>query len=222
MEKLYYADSSYTKRIITFIGAILTYYASWYFGRDILMSLFHGYIKDGLLQPKLFFSHVLIYGSIFSAICSYLFIYIAYKNKVLKLPKFMSNIKEAFLYGFSSALILSFLVVLYWLSQDYNFKFLVNWPSVFGNIFSNLYEEVSYRALLVGATLALFRNKWIAIVIPSIIMVSTHTQYPLEFKCIVFLGSCVFCYVYIRTCNLVSPWASHQASDMILDTILKV
>ncbi|WP_412470001.1 MULTISPECIES: type II CAAX prenyl endopeptidase Rce1 family protein [unclassified Halobacteriovorax] len=221
-EKLYYEDCELLKRVAVFIMAITIYYVSWYYGKDILMNLFYGYIKNGVLKPKLFFSHLLIYGSIFSAICSYIMIFIAYKLGVIRLPKYLVNIKAALLYGIVSALVLSVLFIIYWLIRGYDFQFLINSQSILGNIFSNYYEEISYRALLVGVSLALFRNKWIAIVIPSLIMVSTHTQYPFEFKCLVFLGSCFFSYVYIRTSNLVSSWSSHQVSDIVLDTILKV
>lgn len=74
-KKLYYEDCELLKRVAVFIMAITIYYVSWYYGKDILMNLFYGYIKNGVLKPKLFFSHLLIYGSIFSAICSYIMIF---------------------------------------------------------------------------------------------------------------------------------------------------
>jgi membrane protease YdiL (CAAX protease family) len=107
-----------------------------------------------------------------------------------------------------------------WILTGRHFQFTVDWYSIGGNLFSNFYEEVEYRALLLPASIYLFRSKWAAFFVSALIMGLTHSDYPLFLQSGVAVASFIMAIVYYKTGNLLAPWLTHQVSDMILDAIL--
>lgn len=94
--------------------------------------------------------------------------------------------------------------------------------SVMGNLFSNGYEEVQYRVLIMFAGLYLFRNRWAAIVLSGAVFGLTHAQYPVGLRLVVALSGAVFAWAYSETGSFLAPWAAHQFADVLLDCLLKL
>jgi membrane protease YdiL (CAAX protease family) len=90
-----------------------------------------------------------------------------------------------------------------------------------GNVFSNYYEELSYRGLLMQAAWAATGSRNAAVVVSSAVFGWTHFQGPhgAEFAIAAGVAGCVFGALAIRTRSLGGAWVAHQISDMILDSL---
>jgi membrane protease YdiL (CAAX protease family) len=90
---------------------------------------------------------------------------------------------------------------------------------MFGNLFSNFYEELTYRGLIFAALLFALPNKWFAIFASGFIFTWSHTNQPLYLIIGTVLLGVGMAYPYYRTGNLLTPYLVHQISDMILDSL---
>ena len=218
--ELYNENASLMKRTLFFIASILMYY---YVSHDFKYFGFFNWLYSNFANESnsLLMKHIFVWGTPSSALTCYILILIGWRLDILNLPRFRVNMVSAIKYGAMYALSFSIIVILYCLALGYGLKFSNSFQSIVGNLFSNFYEEIGYRALLTASTLALFRNKWVGIIVPSLIMTMTHNQYPYEILVSVFAGSAVMSFVYVKYKNLLAPVVCHQVMDMIVDTIVK-
>ena len=125
-------------------------------------------------------------------------------------------------YGIIGGLILTVIIAVPWYITGGNFVFEIPWYGILGNLFSNLYEVIIFRVLILLAFLYLFKNKTVAILASSILFGLAHQQYPLIGQLFVAFNGIILSLVFVKTKNVISTWVSHQVSDMILDTIIKL
>jgi len=213
-------ENSLIKRVTFFVVSFVLYYYSLSFKYFGLFQNIYDYLDPA--KNNLFLKHLLLYGHISSAITCSIFILLGIRFKILNVPLLIKGSNVSAIEGIKSGLLMALPVIAYWYVRGYEFQFSNSISDITGNIFSNFYEEIGYRMLLVGSSIALFRNKYIAIILPSLMMAYVHDQYPLEIQGIVFYASIVLCFYYIKTKSIITPWVSHQVGDMILDTALKV
>ena len=84
------------------------------------------------------------------------------------------------------------------------------------NIFSNLYEEILFRGLVLALCLK-YWNKTIGIVFTSVLFGLSHG---IDEKGIfIIVISVIMGWAVVKAKNLWAGWVSHQTSDMIIDTI---
>jgi len=100
------------------------------------------------------------------------------------------------------------------------FQLKLNPLVMFGNLFSNFYEELIYRGVLLGLLLKfLGKQTALAIILSSIIFVQGHLHYPFFLVSAVFLSGVYWCHLAIRSKSLLPVWISHCIMDFIADTI---
>jgi|GEM_PF-2041204 len=207
------------KRLLYFFLAL----AVLYFGHDIvnpwLRHLIRPFFAAFDTNQKLFFGH-LLWFSLGGAFVTYLFILVSVKLQIIKPVSFVRSPGHAVAYGFMGGGFICAFMILLWILTGRHFQLEINWYSICGNLFSNFYEEVEYRALLIPASLYLFRNKWAAFSISAVIMAAAHYDYPLQLQVCVGTASFITAVIYFETGNLLAPWISHQLSDVVLDAIL--
>ena len=214
------APTSIAKRASYFALTISVLYLGMYVVNPLVAVFIKPFLASFSGGPKLLFGHLFKF-SLTSAAVAYIFIFLSARNGIVNLPSLTRNFNASISWGLAGTLILCIFTVLVWVFAGGKFQFTVNFYSIFGNIFSNLYEEVVYRALLLPAALLLLRNKWLALLVPTIIMAATHANYPWYLQLCVGLASLVMSLAYYETGNLFAPWLIHQLSDMVLDSILK-
>ncbi|HEY3806833.1 MAG TPA: CPBP family intramembrane glutamic endopeptidase [Kofleriaceae bacterium] len=90
-----------------------------------------------------------------------------------------------------------------------------------GNVFSNYYEELSYRGLLMQAAWAATGSRVGAVVLSSLVFGWSHMHgsHATEMAIGATIAGCVFGALAIRTRSLGGAWVAHQVSDMILDSL---
>jgi membrane protease YdiL (CAAX protease family) len=92
---------------------------------------------------------------------------------------------------------------------------------MFGNVFSNYYEELTYRGLLMQAAWAATGSRVAAVVLSSLVFGWTHMHgsHAMVMAIGATIAGCVFGALAIRTRSLGGAWVAHQVSDMILDSL---
>ena len=132
------------------------------------------------------------------------------------------KIKKAMLYGLIGGLFISILITFVWYLTGNEFKFEISLYKNLGDVFSNFYEELGFRVLVMSGFLYLFRNRLLAIMGSSIIFGLVHQQYSIGMMLLVMFDGVIYSLLYLKTRNVIAPWFSHQISDLILDSILVV
>ena len=167
----------------------------------------------------LFLRHLLVFSLPLAAGCLLAHLVLSRMGVVrpLALPRTRHALGVGLLFGGAATL----LTVLEWAALGRAFQFAPHGWSILGNLFSNLYEETFYRVLLIPVLLYAFRNAAAAVVGSSLIFALTHHAYPFFLQVAVFAAGLCFGLAFLRTGNLLAPWAAHQLSDVVLDTILK-
>lgn len=135
-------------------------------------------------------------------------------------PRFRDRAGRAALEGTSGAALLVIGAVATWWALGLPFGWNPSLLDFAGNLFSNAYEEIAYRGLILSAALYAFRRRWLAVLLSAAVFAGTHASYPPHLIALVGLAGVIFGAVYVRTGNLLAPWLAHQLSDMVLDTIL--
>ena len=171
--------------------------------------------------PKLFLNHLFISSFPMALLCL-ITIFLFVKLNLFVPLQFKRNIKSSLIQGAISGLLIVIATTIYWILSGRQFQIDINGWSIAGNLFSNLWEEISFRGLIFVAVLYCFRIPWIAILISSLIFGLAHSQYPFSLKILVGSAGAVCAYVYGKTGNLLAPWLSHQITDTILDIFLKL
>ena len=91
--------------------------------------------------------------------------------------------------------------------------------SIVGNVFSNAYEELIYRGLLLFAVWSAFRNRWIAIVLSGAVFGLTHYHYPWMLRAYVAAVGVVLGWLAASRRDLATPYLAHDLSDWVLDAL---
>ena len=213
-------DHPLKKRIVIF---------SVIFGAAILWAAFFDpfYIRVLRYYPRpdnpglnLLLKHVFVFGMsnfLFCLAC----LYILTRYKIFRKVS-CAVTKDSILRGFFWGTIVIVFAVSQWLYYGLNFQFDINYWSITGNLFSNFYEEIIFRAFLIPLFYYLFRNIRPAVFFSSVIFAVVHARYPLFLQLTVFVSGVCFAVSYLRSKTVFAPWLSHQLVDTILDAILKL
>lgn len=92
---------------------------------------------------------------------------------------------------------------------------------VFGNLFSNLYEEIIYRGLMFNALARIMGARWPALLLSSVVFGAMHVQYPMSGQAMVAVMGLVMGCVYVKTKSLWGAWLSHMTVDVLFDVFVK-
>ncbi len=169
--------------------------------------------------PRLLAGHLLTWQAPQTAVAALTF-FLLVRTGVLKWPRGVS-LASTLRWGVVSGLAITAVTAAIWFLAGPGFQVDVNFWKMAGNLVSNYYEELAFRGLLFGATLYAFRSFWPAAILSGLAFGLGHTQYPLVFRVFATTVGVVWALAYWRTRTLLSPWLSHQLSDMLLDTFLK-
>ncbi len=90
-----------------------------------------------------------------------------------------------------------------------------------GNVFSNYYEELIYRGLLLQAAWAMTGSRIGGVVLSSALFGWSHAHgsHAAFMAVAASVAALVFGWLTVRTRSLGGAWAAHQISDMILDSL---
>jgi len=130
--------------------------------------------------------------------------------------------KEAWLAGLVSglglsALVLAVLAVLGTVVVEPH----PNWPVLFANFVSNVYEEFIYRGVILGLLLKVLDRPRIAAVISSALFCQGHLHYPAPLIATVFVAGLTWAWLTIRYRSLWPAWISHTLADTIVDNLFR-
>ena len=98
-----------------------------------------------------------------------------------------------------------------------------NWPVLFANFVSNLYEEVIFRGAILGLLLKILDGKhtWLAVVVSAALFCQGHLHYPAALLAVVFVAGLVWAWMTVRYRSLWPAWFSHTLADAIVDNLFK-
>ncbi|HTR50741.1 MAG TPA: CPBP family intramembrane glutamic endopeptidase [Kofleriaceae bacterium] len=129
--------------------------------------------------------------------------------------------RRALAIGAIAGVALSALVVVVGVALGERVHFHPDGWSMAGNVFSNYYEEVTYRGLLMQTAWCATGSRIGGVVLSSAVFGWSHMHGSHAlFKAIaVAIAGGVFGALAIRTRSLGGAWTAHQVSDMILDSL---
>jgi len=170
--------------------------------------------------PGLLFKHIFVFGMSDCLFClACLRILTHYKIfKKVSWAVTKDSIFQGMLWGMP---VIAF-AVSQWLYYGLNFQFRIDHQSIAGNMFSNFYEEIIFRAFWLPLFYYLFRNIRPAIFFPSVLFALVHYKYPPFLQFTVFIGGLCFAVSYVRSGTIFAPWLAHQLVDTVADAIFKL
>lgn len=205
------------------VGVLLISFAAFFIARDVLspwvQRTFFGFQDTLAPGPKLFIGHLVSWQGAQTLVAATLLLAFV-RTGLMKGPE-RPEVRASLRWGIGMGLGLSVFTATLWFFAGPGFGVDVNVWKMAGNLFSNFYEELGYRALLFGAGLVAFRNFWPAAILAGLAFGLSHQQYPMAFRLITAGVGVVAAAAYFRSGSLLAPWIGHQLSDMILDTFLK-
>lgn len=92
---------------------------------------------------------------------------------------------------------------------------------ILGNLFSNFYEELIYRAFLVTALEVALGSFWAAAALSSFAFGYAHAQYPVPLRALIGASGLLWCWTRRRTGSLWTPYLSHELLDVIGDSLVR-
>jgi membrane protease YdiL (CAAX protease family) len=110
-----------------------------------------------------------------------------------------------------------------------------DWWEHAGNLFSNLYEEIIYRGLIIVAIISLLKKKtssnavwenllwwhaWLGIVISGIVFGLVHTQYPLPHQLVLAIQGGASAWIFLKTKSIWTCWIQHVLIDVLMATLV--
>jgi len=211
---------SFKKRFLIFLFISFPLFISFKFINPFLGSQLKMVLSSPDKGLNLFLGHLLFFCFPHAIFCLMAYV-LLFKMKIFKkisFPDFKLSMKSGLLFGSA----ISIFTIIEWVILGLPFQFNPNLWSIFGNVFSNLYEETFYRLLLIPLFLYVFQSTSFSIFSSSFIFAVTHSQYPFFLQIAVFAAGVCFGLSFIHSRNILGPWIGHQFSDMILDTILKL
>jgi membrane protease YdiL (CAAX protease family) len=98
-----------------------------------------------------------------------------------------------------------------------------NYPVMFANFVSNLYEEFIFRGAILGLLLAVLgrERRWPAALISAALFCQGHLHYPPLLVGTVFVAGVTWAWMTIRYRSLWPAWVSHTLADTIVDALFK-
>jgi membrane protease YdiL (CAAX protease family) len=98
-----------------------------------------------------------------------------------------------------------------------------NWPVLFANLVSNLYEEFIYRGVILGLLLKVLdgRHSWLAAALSAALFTQGHLHYPVALVALVFVAGLTWAWLTIRYRSLWPAWFSHTLADWIIEGLFK-
>lgn len=196
------------------------------------------YVGFGLLTPelapsvearfpdnaglRLFLQHVFTFSLPTAVTCMALWVILAQVGTV-EAPHFVSgpDFVRHLGMGVIAGTALALLTLGLGSSFEQQIEFHPNGWRIAGNAFSNFYEELVYRGLLLHAFWAATGSRIGAIVLSSVVFGWSHGGGPNgEAKMVAAaIAGCLFAILAVRTRSLLAPWAAHQVADTILDSL---
>lgn len=211
------------------LAAVLAY-CSWFFPSP----QFRQFIRDLAGQPAyegawVAAEHLLLYTTLCAGVCLVVWWALARRGLVVRpVESFGFRHKEKAIlgWGFLSglavfALSLGAAVVVIPEDKLVLGLFFSGWVIV-GNLFSNLYEEIIYRGLLLVAVGRALDSRILAVVLTSVLFGAVHTQYPLSGRIVVGVMGAVAGLAYLKTGSLWAAWLNHMTVDVLMDTFLQL
>ncbi|HNY13846.1 MAG TPA: CPBP family intramembrane metalloprotease [Candidatus Wallbacteria bacterium] len=213
-------DHSLRTRLAIFSSIIAATLLWVMFSNAFITGFLQNFLRLDNPGPNLLLRHIFIFGMpdfLFCLAC----LHILARYKLFKKISFKVT-KDAFIHGLIAGMALAGFAVAQWLLYGLKFQFVVNYWSITGNLFSNFYEEIIFRAFMIPLFNYLFRNIQPAVFFSSLIFALVHARYPLFLQLTVFVGGFCFAISYVRTKTVFAPWLGHQLADTIADAILKL
>lgn len=137
-------------------------------------------------------------------------------NVYLKIP----TDKRAWLVGVGWGLLLVVLIgVALKVVGALEFIFKPDVALMFGNLFSNFYEEYLYRGTLIAILDKYFANKYLAVVASTLVFLPGHLHFPWPLLLVVFFSGLVWGAMILKYRSLLPSWLSHCVMDFIADSI---
>ena len=174
--------------------------------------------------PRLFLQHLLTFSWPTAMVCGAAW-WLLSRLGVLEPPRswlgFGPRPGQAIRCGLIAGVILSAVVVVVGLALGQRLRFHPNAWGMAGNVFSNAYEELEYRGLLLHAGWAASGHRWGGVLISSLVFGWSHAHGSHAVPRMIAAGiaGLVFALLAVRTRSLGGAWTAHQLSDMILDSI---
>jgi membrane protease YdiL (CAAX protease family) len=167
-----------------------------------------------------FLPHALLYSTLTAFVSAILWLILSWKKLLPPIP--LGRGDRAVLYGVLGAVVAMAAIValfvampslgrLHWIGIDL-------W-GVAGNVFSNFYEEFTFRGFVLAGLIAVV-GFWPAAFISSGLWAAEHTQYPMILQVIIGGIGIVWCWLRVRARTLWTPYISHEIMDTILDTLI--
>lgn len=180
---------------------------------------------ESLLGPassySLFFK-LALYWSLPTALPCLIYAQVLVKLGIFAQASLTRNTRQALAYGLgtgAAAAAVTLLLVMpfhHWL----RFGVDLNPGGIAGSLFSTCYEEIGHRVLLFPATLCLFRDPWLAMVLSGIGFALTHSHYSPVNQLAVGITGMLFAFAYCKTGNFLAPWLAHFTSNVVLNTLV--
>jgi membrane protease YdiL (CAAX protease family) len=128
---------------------------------------------------------------------------------------------RALRWGAIAGVALSALVVIVGVALGEKLRWHPDGWKIAGNVFSNYYEEISYRGLIMQGAWAATGSRIGAVVISSAAFGWSHAHgsHAMLRAIAAGIAGCVFGGLAVRTRSLGGAWTAHQVSDMILDSL---
>lgn len=169
----------------------------------------------------IFLPHLLLYSTL-TALIAALFWFGCVRSRLLSAPRLgppSSGQLGAGVAGGIVALIGTLLFVwflfpsgtIHWIDP-------VPWK-IAGNVFSNFYEEFTYRGFMLVALSAAL-GFWPAAIITSAMWGYTHSQYPLALQGLIMASGIYFSWLMRKTQSLWAPYAAHMVLDIVADSLI--
>ena len=218
-KKSYYLINEFSdsrkKRVLVLLFALLVNYSALYLINPYVRSLIEPLFKSLDPAKLLFIKHLLFYSLIRALLCAAMIIVLV-KIKIFRIPSLKRNIKKAFISGTVLGITIVILSVLHMLLTGGSLNFDFNALSFTGNLFSNAYEEIIYRGLILSAILYSFCSPAAAVIFSGLIFGFSHSQYGFGEQLGVSVVGAALSGIYYFTGNLIAPLTAHQISDVIV------
>jgi len=95
------------------------------------------------------------------------------------------------------------------------------WDAV-ANLFSNFYEEIVYRGLMLLTIVRVSGRPWLGVILSSLVFGLVHTQYGIVMMSTVAIGGAAMAWVCLRTRSLWSAWAVHMLTDILVPLFIGI
>jgi membrane protease YdiL (CAAX protease family) len=213
--------SNSVNRASILVSSLLVWYLAFTYIKPQLAKWIHPLITGLDEGPKLFIGHFLIFSFSTALICGFYWWVLA-KKAYLSPLQLKNNLRRAAIDGFLMGLLIVVLTIPLALYRwNFQFELNANFWKIAGNLFSNTYEEIQYRGLILLAGLYAFRHRTIANLLGAVAFAYSHDQYPLEVKIYIGIVGYLLGWVYLRTKNFAAPVIAHCVSDWVLDSIFR-